>query len=195
MKLKYLFFCVITIIIILTGCGGHTNYNQGYKQGESSKKYLEKPNLLGWDRNGYKVFDTNKEKLALNNKATAEKAILVEDAIICEEKDILLSFVEKNINSKIGTDFVKSANLDVEIYLVELRTKASGVSLPFDSDKESDTLAKTFLKHCSATKNPQLVNIIERKPISKITKIELLIDNQPYYMWTMEEHLINPTAM
>jgi hypothetical protein len=49
--------------------------------------------------------------------------------------------------------------------------------------------ATEFLRSCKSTDNPQRVLVIENRPISKISKIKINMNEKPYDLWTYDIHL------
>lgn len=150
---------------------------------------------------------------------TIEKTILInEDAIVCEnESNLNPSVMDIYTTEKkpyTATSLISVANTTITSYESKNRTAQAEQEYlnsisPRDNSsftmltrnylkQEKDELsksensvnhAKDFLKSCTAIKEPQNVTLIESKPISNISKINIKMNGNYFPMWTYTNHL------
>jgi hypothetical protein len=168
----------------------------------------KKPIFLGWDENGHKKSNTTgRNQKISSDKNPINSTILNEDTIICEADNPLVTTGEQFIKNIIaddratGTALIDAVNANYEakkhnLYLDKLddirRSSPSNSYLISTRDAESHKQIEElsdFLKLCAVNKEAQPVEVIERKPISKIVKVKAKLNNSFYELWTYEYHL------
>jgi len=73
----------------------------------------------------------------------------------------------------------------------DMAREQNQLSKEAQSTKEIEDLSK-FLKSCTVNKEAQHVEIIESKPISKVAKIKVKLNDGFYELWTYDAHLTLP---
>lgn len=156
------------------------------------------------------------DRNATNSTILNEDTILCEtDNLLVTTGDQLIKYATSS-NYVTGSDLIDQANRSlksIENYTYERRlsdieqsTHDIGVysyaerdrrdmareqnqlSREAQSTKEIEELSK-FLKSCTVNKEAQPVEVIENKPISKIAKIKVKLNNGFFELWTYDSHL------
>ncbi|MGZ5486773.1 MAG: hypothetical protein ACXWFB_12865 [Nitrososphaeraceae archaeon] len=197
---------------LMSGCYVPSNYN--YPDTTialpMSTYGSPQPVFLGWDENGHKIFDSNKKTKKTGNKYllaedNSKSTILNEDSIICETDTPLLIFLSRryrdlngNIIKSTGSDLIKTANSYIKLKELDLKAEQAKQNfnggrifsnIELEEKKEEIEQLSEFLQACVASKETQSVEVIERKPISNITKIKAKINDKYYELWTYEYQL------
>ena len=191
--------CVIALAL-LSGCA--PTYHQ-YTRSSSTPWDVKKaePPFSGWDDNG-----KLKTKSSIQGaQQILGKTLLNEDSIVCESNDILskkaenlskyptgslfMSELEDDLNNKKSIEDIRFNHIinAPSAFSSSARTP-SQVARSQDELKESKedvAAAKLVMSSCTVNKTPLSVDVIERKPISKIAKIKW----NGAEVWTYESHL------
>ncbi len=198
-------FCLSFVFIVLTGCAKHSRTTQPPLV---SKPVINEPVFVGWDNEGRKTTDINQ---IYKSKASAvglnNKVILNEDSIICETQEPLLttglSFISNRpeaIQGSILMDYVtgqiqgqKDNRYLSMLHEIESSSLAYKNSYKASADKAEDEIKTLteFTNSCQVNEKAQTVQLIENKPISKISKIKVQIENNFYDLWVYNFHLTN----
>ncbi len=201
--------------LLFVGCAyrNQANYSNQSFTGVQMQKI--EPQFLGWDKNGYKQFDNDSTK-SRNTQSTIignNAVILNEDTILCETdtplSQLYLEFKEPDKYP--ATWLIKNTTMRIDSYrnIVKLDREERAINRELrrlgGKQETSDSLttlitltnpenAKEFLRLCTTNKTPIPVEVIEVKPISKIAKIKVTLNNTLAELWTYQSHLTFPNT-
>jgi len=124
---------------------------------------------------------------------------------LCETDTPLLQL---GVDKQPATRLIEGAKMRIDSYreMVKLDRETRAINRELrrlgGKQETSDSLTppinpentKEFLKLCTANKTPIPVEVIEVKPISKIAKIKVTLNNTLAELWTYQSHLTFPNT-
>ncbi len=203
--MRILYITLVSTMVI-AGCNSikpsNHQFNQQFNKAQSSLGSSivpvtpKEPELIGWDESGHKKYDTDKSQKNLSVVSSKIKTspILNEDAIICESDSALTIFDWNDlIGNQIHTGSLMVSVAKMEILSLEVAKSRFefGANIRLTEYEEKAKKASVFLGACKLTQEPQAIEVIEIKPISKVAKIKVRIENNSYELWTFVNLLTN----
>lgn len=147
---------------------------------ESPEYLTNNTNLLSDYPTGRMLYNHKKDSVKIGTTQLV-KSYIDTSELISSQMDTIVGnpFEKENQLTKINKN-LELANKDTKI----TRSNDSSKQKENELDKESN-----FLKNCIVNEEETAVEIVDRKPISKIVKIRLKFNGSPAELWTYESHL------